>query len=86
MNGAEFDTKTPTFGRKSRGATAGMARKHCERCGRTIPNRARSPYCTECFPEGVRASAAARRKARRDQVRRERQYQVLSTKGHYRGP
>jgi hypothetical protein len=84
MNGAGFDPKTPTYGRKSRGATAGMARKHCiwPGCGRTLPNRARSQYCGVHYEAGVHARDLVRRRDRRARERTERVVRILETKGH----
>lgn len=63
------DPRTSTYGRTSRGAVAGMARKHCAACYLPMPNRTRSPYCPICHDQVIRARDANRKRAQRDQGR-----------------
>ena len=78
MNENGLDPRTSTYGRKTRGAVAGMARKHCSECGRTLPNRARSAYCKVCYPEAVRDRDLAYKEARAERDRLQQAVAILS--------
>jgi hypothetical protein len=75
------DPRTPTYGRRTRGAVAGMARKHCEGCGLTIPNRARSPYCGNCYEARATERALARKRALREARHKEQVIAILTNLG-----
>lgn len=56
------------FGDRAHGRTApSFVRKHCDGCGRTLPNKSRSWVCTACYPE-YRAFV----KRRSERLRRQR--------------
>ena len=78
MSEGQRGTRSPTYGRRTRGAVAGMARKHCTRCGRTLPNRARSEWCTECYPAAALDRDLSYKRARKERKRLERQIAILN--------